>query len=121
MVEKDKKPIDIRELIEEGQSSTDITQREGMFGVSSRTVLAALNAALSRESGSNGCLTPTKALRALRDGFDQRMGFSPEDIARYRELLSSGDGGSVLAEYKHFVITSVTKAFLRAYDDLARE
>ena len=26
-----------------------------------------------------------------------------------------------MAEYKNFVVTAVTKAFLRAYDDLARE
>lgn len=121
VVERDKKPIDIRELIEEGQNPNDIAQREGMFGVSSRTVLGALNKALSKETGQNGCLTPTKALMALRDYFDQKMGFSPEDVNRYRELLSAGENGSILVEYKNFVIKAATKAFLRIYEDLAKE
>ena len=121
IVDKEKKPIDKRELEEEGQSDDDISKKEGMYGVSSRTVLAALNSALSKEAGNNGCLTPAKALLALRNGFEQRMGFSPEDIARYKELLSSGEKGSVLVEYKDFVNRSVTKAYLRAYEDLARE
>lgn len=121
IMDKDKKPIDIRELLEEGQSADDIAKREGMFGVSSRTILAAINSALSKESGANGCLTPSKVIKALRDGFDQRMGFTPEDINRYRELLSAGEGGSVLVEYKNFVIKSVTKAFLKAFEPLAIE
>ncbi len=119
IVEKDKKPIDVRELLDEGQMSDDIAEKEGMFGVSSRTVLAAINSALSKEGGSNGCLTPAKALRALRDGFDQRMGFAPEDVKRFREFLTSGEGGSVLVEYRNFIVSSVTKAFLKRFEPLA--
>ncbi len=120
--DKNKKPIDERALIEEGQSSSDIAKREGMFGVSSRTVLAALNSALAKESDAhNGCLTPLRALGALREIFEHRMGFSPEEINRYKELLSSGEGGSVVSEYEDFTVSAVQKAFLKAYGDLARQ
>lgn len=120
--DKDKKPIDVRELIEEGQNSPDIAKREGMFGVSSRTVLAALNSALAKESETNnGCLTPLKTLAALREIFEHRMGFTPEEIERYKELLSSSEGGTVIAEYCEFAINAIQKAFLKAYGDLAHQ
>lgn len=117
--DKDKKPIDIRSLIEEGQSSPDIAKREGMFGVSSRDVLAAINIALAKQT--DGCLTPLTVIRALREVFEHRIGYSPEEIQRFRDLLSAGEGGSVMAEYKDFVVKAVSRAFLRTYSDLARE
>lgn len=119
--DKDKRPIDMRELLAEGQSDNDIAKREGMFGLSSRTTLSALNKALARESDVDGCLTPLNTLIALRNIFDYRMGITPEEINRYREMLSAGEGGSVLVEYKLFVKNSVNKAFLKVYSDLAKE
>ena len=120
MKDQDQSPMDLRALIEEGQADDDISKREGMFGVSSRDVLAALNTAIVRAS-DRGCLTPLTVIRALRDVFDHRMGYSPEEVAKFRELLSAGEGGSVMAEYKDFVLKSVSRAFLQAYDDLARD
>ncbi len=119
--DKDKKPVDRRELLAEGQSDNDIAKREGMFGLSSRTILSALEKALAKESGLNGCLTPLNTLITLREVFDHRMGLSPEDINRYREMLSAGEKGTVLTEYKEFVTKTVNDAFLRAYNDLAEE
>lgn len=120
--DKNHKPIDIRELMEEGQSSADIAKREGMFGVSSRTILTALNSALAKEAHeSNGCLTPLKAIMALREVFDHRMGFSAEEIGRFKELLSASEGGTVIAEYEEFVVNAVQRAFLKAYADLCRQ
>ena len=119
--DKDKKPIDRRELIEEGRASDDIAKREGMFGVSSTDILAALNSVLAKQAGANGCLTPRKAIRALREVFEHRMGYSPEELKRFKELLSAGENGSVMTEYKNFATTSVSKAYLQAYNDLARE
>ena len=120
--DKDQNPVDLRALIEEGQVDDDIAKREGMFGVSSRDVLAALNTAIVREAHKeDACLTPLVAIRALRDVFDHRMGYTPEEIARFRELLSAGEGGSVMAEYKEHVLKAVSRAFLKAYDDLARD
>ncbi len=113
--DKDKKPIDIRTLVEEGQESPDVSKREGMFGASSRDILAAINMELVKKG--DGCLTPLSVTRALRDVFEHRMGYTPEEQARFREIIQE----SVMAEYKEFVIESVNKAFLRAYDDLARE
>lgn len=117
--DKDKAPIDIRALVEEGQSASDLGKREGMFGVSSRDVLSAINTELVRQSEK--CLTPLSVIRALRGVFEHRMGYPAEDINRYRELLSAGEGGSVMNEFKDYVTRSVTRAFLSAYSDLARE
>ncbi|MEK7596309.1 MAG: hypothetical protein AAB564_02055 [Patescibacteria group bacterium] len=119
--DKEKKPIDIRHLLDEGQSFPDILKREGMFGISPRDVLAALNTALVEESNLNGCLTPLRAIRALRTVFDHRMGYLPEEIDRFKAMLSAGDDENVISEYKNLVVRSVTKAFLRGYKDLAIE
>ncbi len=117
--DKDKKPIDIRGLMDEGQTSDDISKREGMFGVSSRDVLAAINTALVKTS--NGCLTPLTVIRALREVFQHRMGYAPEEVKRFLELLTSSEGGSVLVEYKEFVKKSAKKAFLKTYGDLVKK
>ncbi len=117
--DKEKIPTDIRQLIEEGQGSSDLSKREGMFGVDPRDVMAALNTALVEQD--QGCLTPLTAIRSLRKVFDHRMGYTPEDVDRFKLLLSSGEKGSVMQEYKEFVVNRVSKAFLRAYDDLARK
>ena len=58
-------------------------KREGMFGLSSRDVLSAINTALVKKN--NGCLTPLTVIRALRDLFEHRMGYSPEEIKRFKE------------------------------------
>ena len=116
--DNEKIPTDIRQLIEEGQGSPDLSKREGMFGVDPRDVMAALNTALVEQG--QGCLTPLTAIRALRKVFDHRMGYTPEDIERFKLLLSSGEKGSVMQEYKNFVINRVSKAYLRAYEDLAK-
>lgn len=117
--DKDKNPIDLRALLEEGQKDPDISRREGMFGVSSRDVLAAINTELVKKA--DGCLTPLSVIRALRNVFDHRVGYGPEDIEKFKELLSAGENGSVIAEYKNFTVKAVSKAFLRAYHDLAHE
>ncbi len=117
--DKDQKPLDIRLLLEEAQKDPDIAKREGMFGMSSRDILAALNNALVKE-GENGCLTPLGSIQALRGVFDHRMGYSPEDVKSYREFLSAGEKDSVMVEYRDFILEAVTKAFLSAYSDLAK-
>jgi len=119
--DKEKKPIDVRHLLDEGQESSDISEREGMFGISPRDVLAALNTALVEESDEDGCLTPLRAIRSLRKVFDHRMGYSAEDIQRFKAMLSAGDDDNVISEYKDLVVKSVTKAFIRGYRDLAKE
>ncbi|MBI2108940.1 MAG: hypothetical protein HYT93_02015 [Parcubacteria group bacterium] len=117
------RPRDIQELLDEGQGHADIAKREGMFGASARDVLAALNNALVRESTRGKCLTPLTAIRAMRDIFqgEHRMGYTPEQIQKFLELLSAAEGESVMTEYKEFVVTVVNKAYLRAYGSLAEE
>ncbi|OGG45258.1 hypothetical protein A2673_01560 [Candidatus Kaiserbacteria bacterium RIFCSPHIGHO2_01_FULL_50_13] len=122
----DTRPRDIHELFDEGQANSDLAKREGMFGVSSRDVLAALNTEIVKQMSQNpkdACLTPLSVIRALRDVFKEghRMGYSPEDIEKFMTLLSSGEEGSVTTEHKEWTTTTVSRAFLKAYDDLARD
>ena len=117
------RPREIDELLKEGhEDQPDIAHREGMFRVSSRATLAALNAEIVRQMSRKKCLTPQLVIKALRDMFREghRMGPSPEDIARFENLLT-GERDSVMAEYKKFVVKAVKKAFLEAYGDLGRK
>lgn len=117
---REEDPVDIRELLDQGQENPEIDKREGMFGMSSRDVLAAINNALVRY-GEDGCLTPLKVIQALRQVFDHRMGYHPEDIERFKEMLVAAEKDSIMVEYKDFIREAVTTAFLNAYKDLARE
>lgn len=119
--DREKKAISLQQLLEEGQASVDISKREGMFGVSSRTVLAALNTALAGKAEGNGCLTPLTAIQSLRSIFDHRMGFTPEDIERFRMFLEASDAHNVMSEYRESIVQAVTRAYLRSYGDLARQ
>ena len=115
------KVVDVRQLRDEGHPSSDISKWEGMFGVSSRTVLDALNNTLAEEADRDGCLTPLLVIQALRKVFDHRMGYSPEEVERYRMFLSSSGSDSVMTLYQRTVTEVVTKAYIRGYQDLARE
>jgi serine protein kinase len=112
--DKYRDPVDIRELREEGRKNG-----EGFFGISSRYAIDAINTALVREGAT--CLTPRMAIRALQRHFEHHMGFSDEEIQHYQSLLQETKEGTVTGEYKQIVEKEVTKAFLRAYEDLARE
>ena len=112
--DKYRDPVDIRELRQEGRK-----QGEGFFGISSRYAIDAINTALAREGAS--CLTPRMAIRALQRHFEHHMGFSGEEVQYYESLLQETKEGTVTGEYKQIVEKEVTKAFLRAYEDLARE
>ncbi len=110
--DKEMNPIDERALLKEGQSHTeDIVKNDGMHGVSPRDVLAAINTKLVQNKG--GCLTPLSVIRALKDVFNHRMGYEPQNILEFHGLLEDKtDGGSVYNEYKRFVLKAVKKAFL---------
>ncbi|MFP4539739.1 MAG: protein prkA [Candidatus Paceibacterota bacterium] len=107
-------PVDVRELREEGKN-----KGEGFFGISSRYAIDAINTALTKEGAT--CLTPRMAIRALQRHFEHHMGFSKEEVAYYKSLLQETKEGTVTGEYKKIVEKEVTKAFLKAYEDLARE
>ncbi len=121
-------PVSLRDLYEEGQQFRDDPanwdKNEGMFGLDARDILSALNIKIAeqKETANNGCLTHLGVIRALRDMFLHRGGHSSEEIERYKLLLSAEEGTStIIAEYKEMVTNYVTKAFLGAYEDLARE
>src|SRR3989338_2334124 len=118
MKDREKNPIDVRTLYKDGQKDPDVSKREGMHGVSSRNVLAAINNAMVKKT--KGCLTPLKVLVALREYFDHSVGYSPEEIKYFQELLSSSEKGSVMTEFKDFVKTSVEAAFLSSYGDVVK-
>ena len=117
------RPRDIEELLDEGQANADLSKREGMFGVSSRDVLAALNTEIVKQMSRTKCLTPLSTIRALREVFKDghRMGYTPEDIARFMSLLAADEKDSVMKEYQSYAVAKVSRAFLHAHDDLARK
>lgn len=121
LADKDKAPLDTLTLLEEGQKPQDIAKREGMFGVNPSDVLAALDTALVQRERENGCLTPLTVLEALREVFDHRMGYTPEEIQHFQELLTAEEGESVMSEYREWVLEVVSKAFLKAHKDFAEE
>ncbi len=112
--DKHSDPVDVREIRREGEKAG-----EGFFGISSRYAIDAINTALVRENAK--CLTPRMAIRALQRHFEHHMGFSEEEIQHYKSLLQEAKEGTVTGEYKEVVEKEVTKAFLSAYEDLARE
>lgn len=123
---KEGKKFDVRELILEGQRDANdrelpIDKQEGMFGMGPRDMMDAICNGLVKYSEGNGCLTPARTIKAIRDGLRHLTGYTPEQIASFENLLSVGQGETVMAEYKDFVIKAVTRAFLRAYQDLAQE
>ncbi|MDP2695779.1 MAG: AAA family ATPase [bacterium] len=114
----EQRPIDLQRLLIEGQEVDDIAKREGMFGVSPRDILDALNTAMV--DYDDNCLTPMRVVKALREVFDHLMGYSPEEVRRFRELIDDEEE-SIMAEFRKFVLESVGKAFLKAYNDFSRE
>lgn len=113
---KELEQLDLNAIIAEGQNAVDINDREGMFGVSSRDVLSAINSAIVKHG--NGCLTHAKMIKALREFDAHRMGYSAEDIKRYQELLTADEKGSVVTEYNDLARGAVEQAFLRTYGDI---
>ena len=118
LTDKDQQPVDLRELINEGQFSDDIEGREGMFGVSSRDVLAALNQALAKIDEDEGCLTHLNAIKALKGVFRHRMGYEAEEIDAFMDNLTSGEGSSVMEKFEEIIMEEVSKAYLETYGDL---
>jgi len=118
LTDKEQQPVDLRELIKEGQVSDDIEEREGMFGVSSRDILAALNQALAKIDDKKGCLTHLNAIKALRGVFRHRMGYDAEEIDTFLDSLTSGEGSSVMEKFEDMIMEEVSKAYLETYGDL---
>lgn len=113
VMEKEKDPVDIKELRQEGRR-----KGEGMKGISPRFVVNALNVALG-EKEEKKCLNPVDAIRALRANFPHHIGFSDEEEEKYFEFLI-GEKASVSAEYKEIAKKQVNRAFLAAYEDQAQ-
>ena len=109
-----KTDIDIKKLREEGRE-----QGEGMFGISPRFVINALNLALGAKE-EKACINPIDMIRALRDNFDHHIGIADEDVETFMNILT-GNKESVASEYKDWAKKEVNMAFLWAYDEQAQE
>ncbi len=100
------KSKDVRELKEE-------TVREGMDGISPRYIINRLSNALVRDNIT--CINPIDALRAIRDGFDQHTGITPDERERYLNLIAAAK-----REYDDIAKTEVQRAFVYSFEEMAR-
>ncbi|MCS7080106.1 MAG: protein prkA [Chloracidobacterium sp.] len=87
--------------------------REGMFGISPRYIINRLSSALVQDSKKY--ITPIDALRAIRDGFDQHTGITPEERERYLNLLTL-----VRKEYDEIAKNEVQRAFVYSFEEMAK-
>lgn len=100
------KSKDVRELKED-------TVREGMDGISPRYIINRLSNALVRDNIT--CINPIDALRAIRDGFDQHTGITPDGRERYLNLIAAAK-----REYDNISKTEVQRAFVYSFEEMAR-
>lgn len=100
------KSKDVRELKEE-------TVREGMDGISPRYIINRLSNALVRDNIT--CINPIDALRAIKDGFDQHTGITPDERERYLNLIALAR-----REYDNISKTEVQRAFVYSFEEMAR-
>jgi serine protein kinase len=100
------KSKDVRELKEE-------TAREGMDGISPRYIINRLSGALVRDGVT--CINPIDALRAIKDGFEQHTGISPDQRERYLNTISLAR-----KEYDELAKIEVQRAFVYSFEEMAR-
>ena len=100
------KSKDVRELKDE-------TVREGMDGISPRYIINRLSSALVRDGVT--CINPIDALRAIKDGFEQHTGISPDQRERYLNLISLAR-----KEYDELAKIEVQRAFVYSFEEMAR-
>ncbi len=100
------KSKDVRELKDE-------TVREGMDGISPRYVINRLSGALVRDGVT--CVNPIDSLRAVKDGFEQHTGITPDQRERYLNLISAAR-----KEYDEIAKTEVQRAFVYSFEEMAR-
>lgn len=100
------KSKDVKELKEE-------TIREGMDGISPRYIINRLSNALVKDNIT--CINPIDALRAIRDGFDQHTGISPDEKERYLNLIAYAR-----REYDSMAKTEVQRAFVYSFEEMAK-
>jgi len=113
IMEKERDPVDVKRLWLEGKE-----KGEGMYGISPRFIMNALNVALGTAKDGPRCINPVDVIRALKHQFDHHIGFSEEEKNHYMSLLMA-ERYSALSEYRSKAKKEVNKAFLFAYEDQA--
>src|ERR671938_299034 len=91
----------------------DANVREGMDGISPRYIINRLSNALVRDGIT--CINPIDALRAIKDGFEQHTGISPDQRDRYLNLISAAR-----KEYDELAKIEVQRAFVFSFEEMAR-
>jgi serine protein kinase len=112
------KVVNVADKIMEGGQDSDVSRREGMFGINPSDIQCAL-ALEAAYVGPDGCVTPVNTIEAISAELTLRMGLTSEEIDHYREILVGGNE-SVLAIQHGRVIENITTAFVRAFSDLGR-
>jgi serine protein kinase len=103
----------------EGYKSKDVSElqaeavREGMDGISPRYIINRLSNALVRDNIT--CINPIDAIRAIKDGFDQHTGITPEEKERYLNLLDLARKA-----YDTIAKTEVNRAFVYSFEEMAK-
>src|SRR5256714_3789581 len=100
------KSKDVRELKDEAM-------REGMDGISPRYIINRLSGALVRDGITD--ISPIDALRAIKDGFEQHTGISPDQRERYLNLISLAR-----KEFDEIAKVEVQRAFVYSFEEMAR-
>jgi serine protein kinase len=103
----------------EGYKSKDVSElkseavREGMDGISPRYIINRLSNALVRDNIT--CINPIDAIRAIKDGFDQHTGITPDEKERYLNLLDLARSA-----YNTIAKTEVNRAFVYSFEEMAK-
>ncbi len=87
--------------------------REGMDGISPRYIINRLSNALVKDGVTY--ITPIDALRAIREGFDQHTGISPDQKESYLNLIALAR-----REYDDIAKTEVQRAFVYSFEEMAK-
>ena len=96
------------------EEAREESPRDGMQGVSPRQVINALSQAAA--SSKVACLTPVDALRALLDSLQHHVaGESKEERERLEAAVAM-----VRKEYDTWIVETISKAFLGAFEDAAQ-
>lgn len=90
--------------------------KEGMYGISPRYVIDSLSTALIK--GDKNCLTPTDALRALRDGLDSHPHTRDMETLKKEEMRNLIT--VVRQEYDELAKREVQSAFVHEYRSSAQ-
>src|SRR5918911_1187241 len=87
--------------------------RGGWAGTTPREITSRLSSALVRDGVT--CINPIDALRAIKDGFEQHTGITPDQRDRYLNLIAVAR-----REYDDIAKNEVQRAFVYSFEEMAK-